>query len=165
LLRQADDLEAQLKLARGTREIAPLPKSTTATRIELALRERVLTLDELAHAIGETASKTAAALRPLRKNLGNVGTPARARWIWRVGDRASPESLRASLLALITDQPLTTGELVAATGARASRVSGELVAIQRSGAQVLNLGTKQRHRWFVIPAGAGDARLALKGAK
>ena len=63
---------------------------------------------------------------------------------------------------LIADQPMTTAELVEATGARAGRVGGVLVEIQRSGARVLDLGLPGRKRWFVVSDRARDARLPPK---
>ena len=171
-LERAAELMSKLRMAKGTSDhtevakalTAPKPE-TIASKVEAALRGQVMTLGELAKAIDEPESRTANAIRNLRKNLGNIGTPAMARWTWRVGDDSTPEELRSSILALLSDQPLTTAELVNATGARAARVSGELVNIQRSGAHVLNLNTGKRHRWFVVAPTAQDATLRPNRAK
>lgn len=173
-------LEQKVRLARGTQDMPPLaapaPVVAASTipvvavpsliqRIEAALRERVLSTVELAHDLGEPVGKVTFAVRGLRKNLGNVGTTTESRWTWRIGDGTPPAELEAVVLRLVSEQPLTTAELVAATGARASRVGGAMVAIQRSGVQVMNLGTQHRHRWFVVPASAKDVRLAPKRAR
>jgi len=169
-----DMLERQVK-ARGTRDVArqaanaarSVPAPTLAQTIEARLRERPMELRDVAEVVGVTLSQAAAELGKMRqsKKVWNVGTATAARWIWRVGDMAPPDVLRAMVETLISDQPMTTAELVAATGARAPRVSGVLVEIQRSQHQVMNLGTPRRGRWFMIPATAKQAKLAPKAVK
>lgn len=160
------ELEAELKLARGTKDITRPRPPTLAEAAEAALRERVLSLPELAKAIDSPSGRVSTVLQGFRqaKKIYNLGTEESPRWTWRVGDAAPPEVLNALVRRLINDQPLTTAELVAATGARPARVSGALVAIQRSGAPVMNLATTSRARWFA-PEAALDARLPPKSKR
>lgn len=167
LTKDVEELETKLRHARGTGDVTAqaakaVAPPTIAQKIETALRANVFALPELAKAIGETTGKTGAAIRAMRKNLGNLGTPARARWVWRIGEQATTAELTDMIKHLISDQPLTTAELVAVTGVRLSRVSGALVAIQRSGMNVYNLGTPHRHRWFVVPSIVRGATLPPK---
>lgn len=156
------DLTAQAAaaVAQVAREM-PAPKPGITVRIESVLRDKIMTLNALAKEIGESSSKTNTALRSMRKNLANVGTPTCARWTWRVGPQATAAELISAVRRLIMDQPLTTAELVASTGCSVQRVSGAMVALQRS-AKVLNLGSTSRGRWFLVPESARDARLPPK---
>jgi len=161
-------LEQQVKFARGTQDIArvePKPKDLFA-KIEHALRGRVMTTDELARAVGEPANKVQAKIKEVRKALADVGHPEQARWTLRLGDETSAKELRDLVIVLLKDQPMTTAELVKATGARMPRVNGVLVDIQRAGKEkIFNLGSDFRARWFILPEQAKDARLPPKSAK
>ena len=168
LERKIDELRAQpMTAARGTREVAPVaaPVLPLAARIESALRADVLTLRELAKATGESTNKVSWALRQMKRFLGDVGTKYEPRYTWKIGAKATPEERQALILRLVQEQPLSTAELVEATGIPVSLVSGALVSIQRSGARVINVGSASRHRTFVIPEKARDAALAPKAAK
>ena len=163
LQEQVEQLRKQVALARGTREVVPATQpQTLAQRVERELREHIMSLDQLVHKLEAPAGKVAAVLKEHRPQLHNVGTEDRARWTWKIGDATSTKELRTLVERLIEDQPLTTAELVQATGARAGRVGGAIVEIQRSGANVLDLGIGGKGRWFVVSAKARDARLKPK---
>ncbi len=170
---QIQELEAKLRLVRGTRELEmpkaePLPEPkpvNLADRVEACLRERVMTLEDLAKTLAEPTGRIAKALTSVKEHIRNVGTSDRPRWTWRIGDDSTSAELNALVRRLISDQPLTTAEIVQATGARPARVNGAIVAIQRSGDRIWDMGTPARGRWFLVPADARDARLAPKGRK
>lgn len=166
---QISALERQVKMAKGTQDIVPpaeaKPKDLAA-KITHALRGQILTTDELARSVGEPANKVQAKIKEIRKALADVGHPEQARWTLRLGDETSAKELRDVVVVLIKDQPMTTAELVKATGARMSRVNGVLVDIQRAGKEkIFNLGSDYRARWFILPEGAKDARLPPKVVK
>ena len=164
LQEQLDELKRQLRVARGTADVTREAAQvvTLAQRVEQLLRQEIMTLDQLARELEVPAGKVVAVLREHKASVHNVGSEDRPRWTWKIGDQTPTRELTALVLRLITDQPMTTAELVQATGARASRVGGSIVEIQRSGAKVLDLGTGVRSRWFVLSAHARDARLPPK---
>lgn len=168
--RHMADLERQLKMARGTKKLDAdkFPK-TLDQLIEDTLRKRLATLDEVAREVNGPVGKVAEALTNMKKQgkVHNVGSEERQVWTWRPGDMVPASELEVYVRRLIGWTPLTLVELIAATGARNSRVSGAIVAIQRSGDQVVDvMGTGARSRWFLMtPSNTRDARLDPKPPK
>jgi hypothetical protein len=168
-------LEAQL--AWGTRDNlktppAEEPKADIAAKINAELHAHVRTTEELAKAIGESVEKTKGWIKANRARVADIGTPAQAKWVWRMGDQTSTKDLQAMVQRIITETPMTTAELVAVTGARMGRVNGVLVEIQRAVdaegkplVPIFNTGTKFRARWYILPAHAERANLPPKRAK
>lgn len=164
------------KLPRGTRDVteqaananvttaAPAPEPTLRQRIETVLRGASLELPALARAVGESAGRITPELRALIKSgaVANVGLAEHPIWTWKVGDSTTPAELNATVLRLITERPMSTRDLVAATGARFTRVGGAVVAIQRSDAKIVDLGVGRAGVWFVISEKARDAHLERK---
>ena len=159
----------QVRLARGTQDMAPIqvvaePAPSMRERIRAALLAESLSIAALARALGEPAGPVSDEMRRLRqgRNVANVGSEDFPLWTWRIGDDTDAPMLRAVVAKLISERPMTLRELVEATGARVGRVSGQVVEIQRSGANVMDLGNAVTSRWFLIPANARDARLPSK---
>lgn len=169
--RATRELEEKIRLARGTREDVKAPESEPALsleqRIEAALRAAPLSLDALARSLAVPIGRVAKAIKPLRKQLFNVGTEHEPEWFWRCGDDVSTPVVNAAVLALVKCRPLFTSEIVAATGARPKRIDGALVAIQehdmKSGvAHLLKLGDLRRPKWWYAPDQATVARLTSR---
>lgn len=140
---------------RAKRDTLPTPPPVhVPDALESALRAAPASVPELARKLGESPARVNARVARLRKegHLYNVGTVESPRWFWIVGDDATPAELRAAVHALITDRPMTNAELLAATGARRGRVSGQIVDLQRTGKPVQKLGTERRARWFLPTA-------------
>jgi len=152
--------------ARPVTDAAPARMDPEAS-IEAALRAAPAAAGDLAALSGLSLEEVQAILaRHVASGaVSEVGTPGDPRWAWRVGDESSPRELRAMVRELMMLRPITTRELAALTGARASRVSGAVVEIQRSGARVYNLSRSHVHRWFLLPDDAQDARLNPKPPK
>jgi hypothetical protein len=161
---QMAELEHQLKLARGTRRLDPdrFPK-TLDQLIQEVLQRRLATLDEIAKEVNAPLLKVSEAMEGLKKQgkIHNVGSEDRQMWTWRPGDVVPASELEAYVRRLISWAPMTLIELIAATGARNSRVSGAVVAIQRSGEPPVDLGSGGRARWFLMTK-YRDARLDPK---
>ena len=161
-------LEKQIHLARGTRENVPARLSTSlAERLEVILRspEAPITLIDLAAQTNEPAERVARELRRLRatkcptrsledaaeaRAVYNHGTEDLPSWRWVCGDDATTAALAAEVEHMISVRPYTFAELTLATGARRGRLSGVIVALQRAGRAVKNVGGDQRmYRWFL----------------
>lgn len=177
------NMEQQLRLARGTGdqteaaakaaqvaapepEPAPPapPKLDLRARVEAALTRESLDAYQLAKATSVSVSKVSELLKTLKSEqaIYNVGLAENPKWTWRVGDAADSRVLRRVIERLISERPMTTRELANATGARMSRVGGQLVEIQRSGAEIINLGHGHVFRYFLIAAHARPAKLQPK---
>jgi len=118
----------------------------------------------ISKATGLSINKVTEALRSLRaeEKVVNVGSEDFPQWTVRVGDRASTQELNAEVKRLITERPMTTQELMYFTGARLSRVSGALIALQRTEERLLNRGTARRAKWFLVDTKATVSKLAPK---
>lgn len=154
---EARELEAKLRQARGTREIAPLILEP-AERVQAALSLRPATLEDLARELKMPVGRIEAEIKPLRKQLFNVGTDVAPAWFLPTGDDVPTPLLNAAVRALISHKPMTFQELKAATGARDGRIHGAIVAARET-EQVVNLGTQSHGRWFLVPAGTKIAGL------
>lgn len=178
-----EELKAQIRAlekqyARGTRDNIEPPKDIRldlVAKIERALRSNIYTTEELAKAIGEPTDKVRTKIKDIRKNLADVGTPDRAKWLWRLGDDCSAKDLKDTVQRLITGVKRTTAELTTITGARMSRVNGVLVELQRATKRVngevvpahaiYNAGTDYRAEWLIMPERARPANLPPKAPK
>jgi len=104
----ADALEKQLSLARGTRELTEKAAEVTlAVRMEQFLRGTVASDEEIARALDIPIDDARAEVKRAQEKLTDVGTQGHARWTWRVGEQSSTEELRASIEALISHQPMS----------------------------------------------------------
>lgn len=177
-------IEKQVRMARGTGDVSaaaaeaqatvkpepqieeppPPPKQDLRSRIATALTRESLDAYQLARAVGASVSKVSELLKTLKAEqaIYNVGLAENPKWTWRVGDAADSRVLRMVVERLISERPMTTRELANATGARMSRVGGQLVEIQRSGAEIINLGHGHVYRYFMISAHARPAKLQPK---
>lgn len=187
------ELEQRLNLARGTGDVtekarvaaqldaaqpvvavprtrtAPMPAprrpATNKERVEAALRGQSLNTAQVAKVTGLSIGKSSEGIRQLRadKRITNVGSEDFPKWTLRIGDDTPTSTLRAEVARLIGDQPMTMQELVEATGARTSRVSGVLVDLQRKETgRILNLGSERRARWLMLGEGVKLGNLAPK---
>lgn len=189
-----EELEKRLSLARGTGDVterariaaemdvaapvamprtktAPLPAApkkpaTTKERVEGALRGHSMNTAQISKATGLSIGKVSEALRQLRvdRRVTNVGSEDFPKWTRRIGNDTPTSELNAEVRRLISDAPMTMQELVEATGALTSRVSGCIVDIQRRNPdRILNLGNPRRARWLLLGPGAKVAGLSRKG--
>lgn len=181
-IERATVLLQELRMARGTsdltesiRQVTGATEATTtvpATPVQETLRDKIrrtlvaesLGLAALARAVREPVGPLSEEMRVLReeKLVCNVGSEEFPRWSWRIGDETSAKELRDVITKLISETPLTTRELSEFTGARFARVGGQLVEIQRSGANIVDLGNAITSRWFLLTGKARDARLPTK---
>jgi hypothetical protein len=154
--READELLGKLRIARGTRggvgkpAELPLPE-----RIDAALKEGPMPTDQLARVLGASPELTASAIEVLRGagRATNIGSVAEPRWCRVPGDGASTAEINDHVRRILMDRPMTWLEIAAATGARQGRISGAIVRLQGNPAlRVVNLGTRARARWFIVPA-------------
>lgn len=168
---QIDSLKEKVRLAKGTADVtreageAVAPqKLNLMARLEVALREKPMALEELSGAMGESTGKVQSTLKGARTTgkLHNVGAADRPVWFWRIGKEATSTEVQKGILALIRHQPMTFVELKAATRAEDNQIQKALIAIRQSGVMVANMGTQNRARYFVLPEGAIDARLPAK---
>lgn len=179
---QADDLINKLRFARGSKDVTQQAtvavkqvknqqtqeeqQESLESRIRLALQRESLSIKQLVKAVGAEPSVIERTLRKLQqtKLAYNVGSAQYPVWTWRIGDSSTHADLVATLVRLISERPMTTRELIDATGARFQRVSGALVTILRGQDKdkVLNLGTQKTGRWFMIGENARPAALAPK---
>lgn len=155
------ELEQALQLARGTGDLhvqaaaavakvkgEEMPRTLTE-KIERALRAHDMSFEQLVKDVGEPAGRVQSVLSKLRKagQVYNIGTGDRPRWLWVIGDDTAPEILRAVVTRLIRKRSFMFAELLAATGARRGRVSGVIVDLQRTGADIVNEGTERLAKW------------------
>src|SRR5574341_2696364 len=67
-----------------------------------------------------------------------------------VGDEGPTGELMEAVRRLITERPQSHQDLLLATGARADRIKGGLMRIQREDeSRLVNLGTETRALWFI----------------
>lgn len=103
--KEAEELMRQIRIARGTRDLTPVPAPTY------------------------------------------------------VGDEGPTGELLEAVRRLVTERPQMHQDLLQATGARADRIKGVLMRIQREDdSRLVNLGTETRALWF-IPDGETLKRL------
>jgi len=149
LQQQIEQLQEEIRLAKGTKEI---PKKTKT--VEDVISEKPRTFDEIVKVLNqdpEDVSNTLQELRRLRA-MTNVGTEESPRWFLIIGNDVSTDTVCMAVEALIRDRPMTLQELVSSTGATAGRVSNAIRTLMRdSNGRVLNIGTPGRARWFVAP--------------
>lgn len=155
--------------ARGTRDITQQAKAAAAEptlrdKVELILRNASMDIQALSRSLRQPAARVSAIVREAVKagNVANVGTEDSPVWTWRIGDNTSSAELVSTVRRLISERPMTTRDIAHATGARFTRAGGAVVAIQRSGEKILNLGHGRMGRWFLLTDQARDARLAPK---
>lgn len=155
--RAADELLGKLRIARGTRGgvARPEPAAPLPERIDAALREGPMPTDELARKTGAAPDEVSSAIEVLRGagRCTNVGSATEARWCRVPGDGASTQEINDHVRRILMDRPMTWLEIAAATGARQGRISGAIVRLQEDATiRVVNLGTRARARWFIVPA-------------
>lgn len=145
-----DTRKERKRLARGS-ETTTAPEPTLPERIEVALRASVCTIGTLVASTGEKGEEVAKSLADLIQSgkVYRLGTEELPRYTWVIGDDTDVPTLQRHVETLISDRPMTFPELLAATKARRGRVSGAIVALQRDGQRILNLGTDRRALWFI----------------
>ena len=169
LQKEAAELEKQL--ARGTGDITKharaakhrvggLESLPLIERIEIALRVKPHSIEELSRELKEPAGKISAAMKPLRGRLFNAGTELAPAWFVVVGDKAEAADINSAVEALVSYREFTFPELVAATGARQGRVSGAIVKLQRDPkSRIVNLGSDAKAKWRILPEGIQLSKL------
>ncbi len=175
LAAEVEVLEKQVRLARGTKESVKVEKEEAVkpkelglmARLEMALRAKPSSLEELVKVVGESVPKVSAALKGARTTgrLRNIGMSDRPIWFWRPGPEANSKEVKESVLGLIKHQPMSFVDIKAVTGAKESQLQGALIEIRRSIPNVKNLGTPEKIRYFILPDGAMDATLPSKANK
>lgn len=160
--------------ARGTADVSTQARAAVAAvavvqptlrdRVQAQLQSAAMGTVGVAKAVREPPIKVSTVIREAarRGEVANIGTADMPVWVWRIGDETSAAELTTAVRRLISERPMTTRELSHATGARFTRVGGAIVAIQRSGDRILDLGTGTAGRWFLITEQARDARLSPK---
>lgn len=142
----------------------PKPPPTLRERIETALVRESLDADKLARALNESTSKVETELQKLENegkvyNVGWVDSPI---WTWRVGNDVDAATLTRVIRRLISERPMYTKDLLRATGAALSRVSGALVEIQRAD-RVLDMSAGGRAKqYFLVGERVREAKVAPK---
>lgn len=161
--------QVETRFARGTREVTKQAKAA----VELDLKTRVLQVlvepkrpKEIAAVLEATQMMTDAALGHLAKDgkVSNVGSVQHPVWFARIGDETSHQDLVRATMALISRSPMTTQEIADATGARYSRASGAIVAIQRGPEKerMINRGFGRAGEWYLMPVNYRPAALEPK---
>lgn len=162
-----ESMEQRLQVARGTGDVSeaaqrareqekpekPEKPVDLRGRVENALRRESLSPAQLSRATGESLEPINEMLKMLRQkdHIYNVGSQEYPMWTYRIGDETSTPELTKVVKRLISERPMTTRELVDATGARLSRISGAVVSLLRDKEhQVLNMGHKRVARWFLV---------------
>lgn len=170
--RGTGDVYEQAKAATTLAEVKPVFKREPRQRhqdpkneVVNALRGVSLSINQVSKATGISVSRVADVIRALRveHKIANVGSEDFPKWTYRIGDSAPPHELNSEVKRLIQERPMSTQELIEITGARLTRVSGALVALQRSENQLLNLGSQRRARWFLVGDNVVLAKLPPKG--
>jgi hypothetical protein len=177
LKREAEDqyrqmLERIAKLEKEKEE-HPLPISISDLSPEDAIRRVLLEESLSTKHLSKAAKIPLIKLEPLIKKLKtdgkifNMGFDDNPLWCWRVGD-AEPAVLRAMIKRLISERPMSLADLVKATGASNSRVSGQLVELQ-SEHNIVDLSQNRKvsklvHRkiYFLIGENIQSARLPTR---
>ncbi len=152
------------RTAQGTFASTRRPASNRQ-RVEQALKGQSLNTAQVAKAAGLSVGKVSQVLRELRADhrVANVGSEDFPKWTLRIGDGTPTRELAVEVRRLISDQPMSMQELVDATGAKMSRISGVIVEVQRTvGERILNLGTARRARWLLLGEGVRIGALASK---
>lgn len=114
--------------------------------------EVVRNLAEKARNVTEQAEELTRQLRSARGTRDRLPPPAPGPLAPRhyVGDEGPTPELLEAVRALVTDRPMTHQDLLQATGARADRVKGVLMRIQREdGGRLVNLGNEAKALWFI----------------
>jgi hypothetical protein len=81
-----------------------------------------------------------------------------------VGDEGPTPELYAAVDRMLRTRRMTFQELLDATGARANRIKGVLMRLQRDEVPLMNLGDERRAIWF-IPDQGSMQRLARRRAR
>lgn len=142
----------------------PPPKLTVREKVEAALSKESLEPAKLIKIVGEDEEKVREAVKQLRieRKVFNVGMGDLPIWTWVVGDAADTPTLMRVIRRLISERPMTTRELTAATGARYSRVEGAIVELRRDESlNMRDLGIGHAGRWLIIEQ-SRDAKLDKK---
>ncbi len=164
------EFENRLKQVQGTRDVTEQAKEARRVaqqdvqiqeerpadlrgRMEQALKRESLTPAQISRTTGESLGPVADMLKLMKQKdlVYNVGSQEYPLWTYRIGDNTSTPELMKTIRRLISERPMTTRELIDATGARMSRVSGAMVAMLRGKEfQILNMGHKRVARWFLV---------------
>lgn len=145
-------------VAYGTEETPALPRpADLRERLEQALTRESLDTPRLSKTLGESVDKVEALLKSLRAEgkVANVGMGDAPIWSWKIGNNTETGLLRKVVKRLISERGMYLRELVAATGAKESRVSGVLIELQRI-EKIVDLSGGQGHAkcYFLVSAGS-----------
>lgn len=147
---QIKDLQAKLKLARGTvNNLRPM-RPDIKSQIERLLLKKPRSQEEIAAELGESVGRVNEIVKEIRPRLKNVGSEDRPAWWLVPGASVSTADLNAAVLALMSYRPVSFKELVDYTGARSDRVAGA-VGIAVKTRSVVNAGSQVTARWFLVP--------------
>jgi glutaredoxin 2 len=124
------------------------------------LVERTLTLEE-------QNRELAARLRSVKGTRRDLRAPSAGEY--HVGDEGPTPELMQVVQRMLTERAMTFQELLDATGARANRIKGVIMRLQRDGVRVVNLGTEAKALWFCPSEAVMDrlvrARRTTRGGK
>lgn len=139
----------------------PLPD-----RIIAALRARPTSIEDLARAVGSSVGRVSSALRPMRKRLWNAGTETEPRWFLPPAKDVSPEAFAAAVQALIRVRPMTTPELVRATGTEGTkRVWHALLRLNDApGSRIVRQGDARHPVWFWLDESVDVSRFHVRSS-
>lgn len=144
-------------LARGTEDVthaaAVATQAPLADRLQMLVRERPHSTDDLVQRLASPVGPVVEELRALRtdRRVWNCGNEERPRWFWVFGPEASQSDLLHAVTTLIQSQPMELQDLALATGLPPNDVSSLLTKLKRNGLNVENLGNAKRARWFLAP--------------
>jgi hypothetical protein len=105
--------------------------------------EKQSSIEQRLHHIAQQAKELEKQLRLAR------GTKDTASTEYRVGDEGPTPELMAVIKRMLEERPLTFQALLDETGARANRIKGCIMRLQREGVSVVNLGNEQKALWFI----------------
>lgn len=70
-----------------------------------------------------------------------------------LGDKVSPQELKAAIIGMISLRPHTFREIHARTAARPARIYGVFNTLKLEGAPLVHLGKPRRGSWYLVPQG------------
>lgn len=125
-----------------------MKKTTKKTDIVEMARQARLRAEEDAKAFAELEkrAKLARGTRDVKPSGNVIVKPARGPY-W-VGDEGPTDELKTMIWRMLLDRPYRFREIVEATGAGENRIKGAIMALQREGKRVVNIGDPAKALWF-----------------
>lgn len=116
-------------------------KSVVVDLVEQARQMRMM-----AEQLERQARMAKGTQQDVRKQGNVIVKPARGPY-W-VGDEGPTDELKMTVWRMVLDRPCLFREIVDATGAGENRIKGVIMALQREGKRVVNVGEPTKALWF-----------------